>query len=101
MNPARSEIPSPLPASVLAEGTERYDVVVIAFGIAGASPALEAPRAGVRVLLLERAAVPGGTTCLAGGHFYLGGGTPGQHATGHQDSAGAMYKYLTAAAKEP
>ena len=75
MNPARSEIPSPLPASVLAEDTERYDVAVVGFGIAGGSAALEAARAGARVLLLERAAVHGGTTCLAGGHFYLGGGT--------------------------
>ena len=38
---------------------------------------------------------------LAGGHFYLGGGTAVQQATGHQDSAGEMYKYLAAVAKEP
>ena len=101
MNPPRSELPAPLPASVLAEGTERYDVVVIGFGIAGGSAALEAARAGVRVLLLERAAVHGGTTCMAGGHFYLGGGTAVQQATGHEDSAEEMYKYLVAASKEP
>src|SRR6478735_1030601 len=64
MNPARSEIPSPLPASVLAEGTERYDVVVIGFGIAG-------------------------------------GGAAVQQATGHEDSADEMYKYLVATSKEP
>ena len=101
MNPPRSEIPSRLPASVLAEGTERFDVVVIGFGIAGGSAALEAARAGVRVLLLERAAVHGGTTCMAGGHFYLGGGTAVQQATGHEDSAEEMYKYLVAVSKEP
>jgi succinate dehydrogenase/fumarate reductase flavoprotein subunit len=101
MNRSRSELPAPLPASVLGAGTERYDVVVIGFGIAGASAALEAARAGARVLLLERAAVHGGTTCMAGGHFYLGGGTAVQHATGHQDSAEEMYKYLVAVAKEP
>src|SRR5262252_9342073 len=101
MNPPRSDLPSPLPASALAEGAERYDVVVIGFGIAGGSAALEAARAGARVLLLERAAGPGGTTCLAGGHFYLGGGTAVQQATGHEDSADEMYKYLVATSKEP
>jgi 3-oxo-5alpha-steroid 4-dehydrogenase len=94
-------LPAVLPASSLADGADRYDVVVVGFGIAGGCAALEAARAGARVLVLERAAVPGGTTCLAGGHFYLGGGTPVQQATGHQDSAGEMYKYLVAAAKAP
>src|SRR5215469_6080696 len=101
MNPARSEIPSLLPASVLAEDTERYDVAVVGFGIAGGSAALEAARAGARVLLLERAAGPGGTTCLAGGHFYLGGGTAVQQATGHADSPDDMYDYLVAVSQQP
>jgi succinate dehydrogenase/fumarate reductase flavoprotein subunit len=101
MNQPRSVIPDFLPASVLAEGTERYDVVVAGFGIAGGCAALEAARAGARVLLLERAAVHGGTTCMAGGHFYLGGGTAVQRATGHDDSAEEMYKYLVATSKEP
>ena len=76
-------------------------MAVIGFGIAGGCAALEAARAGARVLVLERAAVPGGTTCLAGGHFYLGGGTAVQRATGHEDSAAEMYKYLVATSKEP
>ena len=101
MNPARSEIPSPLSPSVLGDATERYDVVVAGFGIAGGSAALEAARAGARVLLLERAAVPGGTTGMAGGHFYLGGGTAVQQATGHEDSPEEMYKYLVATSKAP
>ena len=86
---------------MLDDGTERYDVVVAGFGIAGGCAALEAARAGARVLLLERAAVHGGTTCMAGGHFYLGGGTAVQRATGHEDSAEEMYKYLVATSKEP
>jgi succinate dehydrogenase/fumarate reductase flavoprotein subunit len=101
MSQSRSELPAPLPASALDQGTESYDVAVLGFGIAGASAALEAARAGARVLLLERAAGHGGTTCMAGGHFYLGGGTAVQQATGHQDSAEEMYKYLVAMSKEP
>ena len=51
MNQSRSELPAPLPASVLGDDTERYDVVVIGFGIAGGSAALEAARAGQITLL--------------------------------------------------
>jgi 3-oxo-5alpha-steroid 4-dehydrogenase len=101
MSAAGRQLPATLPESVLTDGTDRYDVVVIGFGVAGGCAALEAARAGARVLVLERAAVPGGTSCLAGGHFYLGGGTPVQEATGHPDSAEEMYKYLVATAKDP
>jgi 3-oxo-5alpha-steroid 4-dehydrogenase len=93
--------PGLLPASVLGNGTEHYDVAVIGFGIAGGCAALEAARAGARVLLLERAAVAGGTTSMSGGHFYLGGGTAVQQATGHGDCADEMYRYLSAVAKDP
>ncbi len=94
-------IPSTLPASALADGVEDFDVVVVGFGIAGGCAALEAARTGARVLLLERAAVHGGTSSMSGGHFYLGGGTAVQQATGHEDSVEAMYRYLVATSKEP
>src|ERR687889_2684594 len=94
-------LPDVLPASALGPDAEAYDVVVAGFGIAGGCAALEAARAGARVLLLERAAVHGGTSSMSGGHFYLGGGTAVQLATGHDDSADAMYDYLTAVSKEP
>jgi 3-oxo-5alpha-steroid 4-dehydrogenase len=101
MSTPDSGLPELRPASVLAGRTERYDVVVAGFGIAGGCAALEAARAGARVLLLERAAVHGGTTSMSGGHFYLGGGTAVQQATGHRDCAEEMYKYLSAVAKDP
>jgi succinate dehydrogenase/fumarate reductase flavoprotein subunit len=91
-------IPDLLPVP---ETAPRYDVVVVGFGISGGCAALEAARAGATVLLLERAAVHGGTSSMSGGHFYLGGGTPVQRATGHQDSAEDMAAYLIATAKEP
>lgn len=94
-------IPEALSASALVDDTPSYDVVVVGFGIAGGCAALEAARAGARVLLLERAAVHGGTSSMSGGHFYLGGGTAVQRATGHEDSAEEMYNYLVAAAKDP
>lgn len=95
-----TSIPDVLPASAL-DGAPSYDVVVVGFGIAGGCAALEAARAGARVLLLERAAVHGGTSSMSGGHFYLGGGTAVQQATGWEDSADEMYKYLVSVSKEP
>lgn len=79
------------------EAAERADVVVVGFGIAGGSAALEAARTGARVIVLERAATYGGTSAMSGGHFYLGGGTPVQVATGQVDSAEEMAAYLRAA----
>ena len=81
--------------------SDEVDVVVVGFGIAGACAALEAARAGASVILLERAAEYGGTSAMAGGHFYLGGGTAVQQATGVEDSAEEMFKYLMAVSLDP
>lgn len=94
-------LPDVVPASTLAGDEERTDVVVIGFGIAGGCAALEAARSGAKVVLLEKAAVYGGTSAMSGGHFYLGGGTAVQQATGHEDSAEEMYKFLMAVSEEP
>jgi 3-oxo-5alpha-steroid 4-dehydrogenase len=94
-------LPTPIGASDVTQWSDDVDVVVVGFGMAGGSAALEAARSGARVLLLERAAVYGGTSAMAGGHFYLGGGTAVQKATGIDDSAEEMAKYLTAVSKDP
>ena len=80
---------------------DQVDVVVVGFGIAGGCAAVEAAAAGASVLILERAPVAGGTTAMAGGHFYLGGGTVVQRATGHPDSPDEMYAYLMAVTPDP
>src|SRR3954453_5013112 len=95
-----TDLPAVLDAGVLA-GAASYDVVVVGFGIAGGCAALEAARSGARVLLLEKSAVHGGTSSMSGGHFYPGGGTAVQKATGHEDSVEAMFDYLMASTKEP
>ena len=94
-------VPDALGPAALGEDTEAFDVVVVGFGIAGGCAALEAARGGARVLLLERAAVHGGTSSMSGGHFYLGGGTAVQQATGHPDSAEEMFRYLVAVSLDP
>ncbi|MFI7000621.1 FAD-binding protein [Nocardia sp. NPDC050175] len=77
------------------------DVLVVGFGIAGACAAIAAAEAGAAVLILERTGAAGGASALAAGHFYLGGGTPVQQATGHTDSVDAMRDYLTAVSPDP
>ncbi|WP_040816062.1 FAD-binding protein [Nocardia concava] len=96
-----TEIPEILAAESVFGWSDEFDVVVAGFGIAGGCAAVEAAARGARVLVLERAGVAGGTTALAGGHFYLGGGTAVQQATGHSDSVDEMYKYLLSVARDP
>ena len=87
-----TEIPATLNPGQIESWSDDADVVVVGFGIAGGCAAVSAAEAGARVLVLERAAAAGGTTSMAGGHFYLGGGTAVQRATGHDDSPEQMYK---------
>ncbi|CAN5380847.1 FAD-binding protein [soil metagenome] len=101
MSSKNTAVPEVVAASSLPAGTPSYDVVVVGFGIAGGCAALEAARSGARVLLLEKAAVHGGTSAMSGGHFYLGAGTAVQQATGHEESVEDMYEYLVAVSKEP
>ncbi len=96
-----TDLPALLHASDVETWSDDADVVVVGFGIAGACAALEAARAGASVVLLERAAEYGGTSSMSGGHFYLGGGTAVQRATGIEDSPEEMFKYLMAVSLDP
>jgi 3-oxo-5alpha-steroid 4-dehydrogenase len=90
---------APLRASA-APGPESFDrevdVVVVGLGAAGACAALGAREIGASTLVLEGAAAGGGSTRLAGGEIYLGGGTPIQQALGFEDTSEEMFKYLMA-----
>jgi succinate dehydrogenase/fumarate reductase flavoprotein subunit len=72
------------------------DVVIVGFGSAGASAALEAAQAGARVAVFEVASGPGGTSAMAGGDIYLGGGggTPAQRANGFEDRTEDFFQYM-------
>src|SRR5262245_43181879 len=72
------------------------EVVVVGFGAAGASAALEAAALGAQVTLFEVASGSGGTSAMAGGDVYLGGngGTPAQRANGFSDSTEDFFRYM-------
>ncbi|OAL20930.1 hypothetical protein AYO20_11457 [Fonsecaea nubica] len=71
-----------------------YDVIVVGFGVAGASAAIAAAEMGRRVLILDREN-GGGASALSGGVVYSGGGTRQQEEAGHgHDTPEEMYKYL-------
>jgi succinate dehydrogenase/fumarate reductase flavoprotein subunit len=73
-----------------------YDVLVVGLGAAGACAAIAAADAGANVLVVEVASAGGGTTALAGGQIYFGGGTATQQACGFDDSLESMYEFMLA-----
>jgi len=83
--------------TAIAEWDHEADVVVVGYGVAGASAAIEAARAGADVLVLERTGGWGGAAALSGGFIYLGGGTSLQKALGFEDTPENMETFLTAA----
>lgn len=87
----------PISVSDLSGWTDSADVVVVGFGVAGASAAYEAAQAGASVRVLERAGAAGGAAALSDGMIYLGGGTATQKAAGVEDDPAAMKTFLMAA----
>lgn len=83
--------------AAVAEWDYEADVVVVGYGVAGASAAIEAARAGADVLVLERTGGWGGAAALSGGFIYLGGGTPLQKTLGFEDTPENMERFLMAA----
>lgn len=88
------EIPDPVSVESVDSFSDEVDVLVIGAGMAGVSAALEARESGAKVLVIDAGGRLTCTSAMAGGHFYLGGGTEVQRATGWDDSAEAMADYL-------
>lgn len=76
-------------------GSLSADLIVVGLGAAGASATIDAARAGLDVLVIERASGGGGSTAASGGYLYLGGGTAVQTANGFADSVEDMIAFLT------
>lgn len=73
--------------------SDSADVVVVGWGGAGASAAIEAREQGAEVLVIDRFS-GGGASVLSGGVVYAGGGTRYQKEAGFEDSPEAMTAYL-------
>lgn len=69
------------------------DVVVVGFGAAGATTAIEAAESGAQTLIVDTWN-GGGATAKSAGIIYLGGGTKQQRDAGFEDDADKMYDYL-------
>jgi succinate dehydrogenase/fumarate reductase flavoprotein subunit len=71
----------------------QYDVVVVGTGASGMSAAVTAAHQGLKVLVVEKAPVYGGTTARSGGWLWI----PGTHLAAEQglhEPAGAARQYL-------
>ncbi|KAF2492062.1 FAD/NAD(P)-binding domain-containing protein [Lophium mytilinum] len=72
---------------------QKYDLIVVGYGAAGAAAAITAAEQGASVLILDRGQ-GGGASALSGGIYYAGGGTPHQKAAGYEDTPDNMFNYL-------
>ncbi|WP_280346587.1 FAD-dependent oxidoreductase [Nocardia neocaledoniensis] len=88
---------TPVDAGELDGFDHETDVLVVGYGCAGASAALEAAATGADVIILEKFSGGGGSSALSGGEMYLGGGTDIQRACGFEDTAEDMAAFLLAA----
>jgi 3-oxo-5alpha-steroid 4-dehydrogenase len=84
----------PIDCSGVADWHTEADVLIVGGGGAGICAAIEAADAGASVVVLEAASEAGGSTAMAGGLIYMGGGTPTQLACGFEDDIEEMYRYL-------
>jgi len=86
----------PVPMAEVPGWDDECDVLIVGYGGSGACAAIEAADAGARVLILEVASGPGGTTALSSSEIYMGGngGTPPQRSAGFNDDTEDMFRYM-------
>ncbi len=86
----------PCPLAQVPRWDFESEVIVVGFGSAGACAAIEAAEAGAGVRLFEVASGHGGTSAMAGGDIYLGGGggTPAQIENGFRDETEDFFRYM-------
>src|SRR6266700_750775 len=68
------------PDGLFAIGHSSYDLIIVGAGIVGAACAAECGRAGLKVLVLDRGPIGGGTTAAGMGHLVVMDDSPEQFA---------------------
>lgn len=84
---------TPLRASDVGHFDSEFDLVVVGYGGAGATAALQGLENGASVALVDRFS-GGGATAICGSVIYAGGGTDLQKRLGIEDSPENMFNYL-------
>jgi succinate dehydrogenase/fumarate reductase flavoprotein subunit len=77
------------------DGQYQCDLLVVGSGAAGFAAAIAARKAGLEVLMIEKAACFGGTTATSGGYLWIPG-NPVSAAAGLVDSRDDIERYLRA-----
>jgi succinate dehydrogenase/fumarate reductase flavoprotein subunit len=80
-------------ADAMQQNPEQFDVIVLGAGAGGMTAAAVAAVEGLRVLLLEKAPVVGGTTAISGGMVWIPD-NPKMAAVGRRDSRADAETYL-------
>jgi 3-oxo-5alpha-steroid 4-dehydrogenase len=96
-----TDIGQPVSAKNVSNWDGSADLIVVGMGVAGVCAALEAHRAGLDVLVIERASGGGGASATSEGIFYLGGGTALQRDCGYDDTPEEMFKFIRASTSTP
>jgi succinate dehydrogenase/fumarate reductase flavoprotein subunit len=81
--------------STLSSSATECDVLVIGAGAGGLSTAISAQHHGLEVMVVEKAAVFGGTTAFSGGVLWIPG-SPQARKAGIPDSREAVMRYMRA-----
>ena len=84
----------------MSEKSDDFDVIVLGAGAGGMTAAAVAAAEGLRVLLLEKAPVVGGTTALSGGMVWIPNNSK-MAAIGRPDSRAGAETYLAATVPGP
>ena len=88
-----AELMAPEKPEPMADAERQVDFLILGGGVGGLAAAVEAKRAGLDVLVVEKAGVSGGSAARSGGKL-LAAGTKWQQKQGIYDSPDMLFDYM-------